>query len=351
MTVQQDVRAAGLRGLCGGAVHLPGDTSYDLARTPWNLAVDDHPAAVAYPGHPDEVAEVLCAAAAAGLSVAAQGTGHGAPPLSGRLVRRRAAAHVRDERDRHRPRPSHRARRRRRALGRPRGSSGAARPGGPAPVVPRRRRGRLLDRRRDRLVRATARAAVQRRHRCRAGARRRDVRPRHRRERARPLLGDPGRWHAARRRLRAGVPAAPDRVGGGGVAGVGLDGRRAGAAGVGRLVRRRHPRPPPRPSGCSPSPTTPRPPPSCAGDGWRSSTARSSATTSPPARSWPRCAPSRPRSTPSRGCLPRRWSGCTWTPRAPRPPTRAAPCSRACPALRWTPSSTRSAPVRAAASS
>ena len=85
MTVQQDVRAAGLRGLCGGAVHLPGDTAYDLARTPWNLAVDDRPAAVAYPGHPDEVAEVLCAAAAAGLSVAAQGTGHGAPPLSGRL--------------------------------------------------------------------------------------------------------------------------------------------------------------------------------------------------------------------------------------------------------------------------
>ena len=86
MTVRQDSRAVDLRGLCGGAVHLPGDAAYDLARAPWNLLVDDHPAAVAYPGHPEEVAEVLRAAAAAGLSVAAQGTGHGAPPLAGRLA-------------------------------------------------------------------------------------------------------------------------------------------------------------------------------------------------------------------------------------------------------------------------
>ncbi len=86
MTVQQDLRASGLRGLCGGAVHLPGDPAYDLARTPWNLMVDDRPAAVAYPADPDEVAEVVRAAAAAGLSVAAQGTGHGAPPLAGRLA-------------------------------------------------------------------------------------------------------------------------------------------------------------------------------------------------------------------------------------------------------------------------
>jgi FAD/FMN-containing dehydrogenase len=56
-----------------------------MARSPWNLQVHDHPAAVAYPAFPDEVAEVLRAAAAAGLRVAAQGTGHGAPPLEGRL--------------------------------------------------------------------------------------------------------------------------------------------------------------------------------------------------------------------------------------------------------------------------
>jgi FAD/FMN-containing dehydrogenase len=78
-------RAESLRGLCGGSVHLPGDPAYDLARSPWNLAVSEHPAAVVYPAFPDEVADVVHAAAAAGLSVAVQGTGHGAPPLEGRL--------------------------------------------------------------------------------------------------------------------------------------------------------------------------------------------------------------------------------------------------------------------------
>jgi FAD/FMN-containing dehydrogenase len=79
-------KAESLRGLCGGSVHLPGDPTYDMARTPWNLHAADHPAAVAYPAFPDEVADVLRAAAAAGLRVAVQGTGHGAPPLQGRLA-------------------------------------------------------------------------------------------------------------------------------------------------------------------------------------------------------------------------------------------------------------------------
>jgi FAD/FMN-containing dehydrogenase len=83
--VTERTRADLFRGLCGGAVHLPGDPAYDIARSPWNLQADDHPAAVVYPAFPDEVAEVLRAAAAAGLSVAPQGTGHGAPPLEGRL--------------------------------------------------------------------------------------------------------------------------------------------------------------------------------------------------------------------------------------------------------------------------
>lgn len=79
------VDAAPLRGLAGGAVHLPGDPLYDEARMPWNLQVDEHPAAVAYPGDPQEVARVVRAAAESGLRVAPQGTGHGAPPLAGRL--------------------------------------------------------------------------------------------------------------------------------------------------------------------------------------------------------------------------------------------------------------------------
>ncbi|GAA1762269.1 FAD-binding oxidoreductase [Agromyces humatus] len=74
-----------LRGLCGGAVHLPGDAAFDEVRVPWNLQVDASPAAVAYPAFPSEVAEVIRAAASVGLKVAPQGTGHGAPPLAGRL--------------------------------------------------------------------------------------------------------------------------------------------------------------------------------------------------------------------------------------------------------------------------
>ena len=79
-------------------MYLPGDPQYDEARRPWNLRADDHPAAVAYPAFPDEVAELVRAAAAAGLRIAPQGTGHGAPPLSGQLGRRRAAAHLGDDR-------------------------------------------------------------------------------------------------------------------------------------------------------------------------------------------------------------------------------------------------------------
>jgi hypothetical protein len=85
LTTAPPARAEALRGLCGGSVQLPGDPAYDMARSPWNLQVHDHPAAVCYPAYVEEVAEVLLAAAAAGLQVAPQGTGHGAPPLQGRL--------------------------------------------------------------------------------------------------------------------------------------------------------------------------------------------------------------------------------------------------------------------------
>ncbi len=84
MTIEStapDTRAALLRGLCGGAVHLPGDPGYDEARLPWNLAVEQRPAAVAYPASVDEVVAVVRAARRAGLRVAAQGTGHNAGPL------------------------------------------------------------------------------------------------------------------------------------------------------------------------------------------------------------------------------------------------------------------------------
>lgn len=73
--------ATSLRGLCGGSVLLPDDAGYEEARVPWNAAVDQRPAAVAYPADAHEVAAVMRSAARAGLRVAPQGTGHNAGPL------------------------------------------------------------------------------------------------------------------------------------------------------------------------------------------------------------------------------------------------------------------------------
>jgi hypothetical protein len=75
------IETSTLRGLLDGRMHLPGDPGYDAARTPWNVAVDQRPAAVAVPRTADEVVEVVRAATAAGLRVAPQSTGHGAGPL------------------------------------------------------------------------------------------------------------------------------------------------------------------------------------------------------------------------------------------------------------------------------
>src|SRR5699024_7239133 len=74
-------RATALRGLCNGAVSLPEDPAYDGARMPWNVAVDQRPAAVAYPANAEEVVSVVRAATRAGLRVAPQGTGHNPGPL------------------------------------------------------------------------------------------------------------------------------------------------------------------------------------------------------------------------------------------------------------------------------
>jgi FAD/FMN-containing dehydrogenase len=75
-----------LRGLCGDLVALPGEEAYAAARTPWNVAIDQRPAAVAVPRTADEVRLVVRAAAAVGLRVAPQGTGHGAQALGERSL-------------------------------------------------------------------------------------------------------------------------------------------------------------------------------------------------------------------------------------------------------------------------
>ena len=76
------VDATALRRLCGGQVYLPGDAGYDEARLPWSAAVDQRPAAVAYPRSATDVSEVVRAAAALGLRIAPQSTGHNAGPLA-----------------------------------------------------------------------------------------------------------------------------------------------------------------------------------------------------------------------------------------------------------------------------
>ena len=64
-----------------GKVMLPGDDGFDEARRAWNLAVDQRPAAIAFPESAAEVAAAVRYAAGHGLRVAAQGTGHNAGPL------------------------------------------------------------------------------------------------------------------------------------------------------------------------------------------------------------------------------------------------------------------------------
>ncbi len=58
-------RRAPCAGLLDGRVHLPGDPGYDAARLPWNVAVDQRPAAVAFPRTAAEVSAVVRVAAEA----------------------------------------------------------------------------------------------------------------------------------------------------------------------------------------------------------------------------------------------------------------------------------------------
>ena len=75
-----------LRARVTGDVVLPGDADWDAARLAWNLAVDQHPAMVALPETAADVAAIVSYAAAAGLRVAVQGTGHGAAARGGELA-------------------------------------------------------------------------------------------------------------------------------------------------------------------------------------------------------------------------------------------------------------------------
>ena len=66
-----------------GPVVLAGDPGWDDARAGFNLMLDQHPAAVAFPAHADDVAIAVAYARAAGLRVAPQATAHNQGPLGG----------------------------------------------------------------------------------------------------------------------------------------------------------------------------------------------------------------------------------------------------------------------------
>jgi UDP-N-acetylenolpyruvoylglucosamine reductase len=64
-----------------GKIVLPEHGAYDAARRAWNLAIDQRPAAVAFPESAQDVVGAARFAAEHGLRIAAQATGHNAGPL------------------------------------------------------------------------------------------------------------------------------------------------------------------------------------------------------------------------------------------------------------------------------
>ena len=71
----------GLADDLDGTLHHPGDPGWDEARAAWNLAVDQRPEAVVTARSVDDVRATVRAAAALGLRVAPQSTGHHASPM------------------------------------------------------------------------------------------------------------------------------------------------------------------------------------------------------------------------------------------------------------------------------
>jgi len=82
-----DLDLTALQERVTGRVHRPGEAGYTGLATPWNLAVSTSPAAVVEVVTAEDVSEALRFAAANGLPVAVQATGHGiASDLDGALL-------------------------------------------------------------------------------------------------------------------------------------------------------------------------------------------------------------------------------------------------------------------------
>nr|MBS1900995.1 FAD-binding oxidoreductase [Actinomycetota bacterium] len=81
-----------LPGRLDGSLLRAGDDGFDAARRPWNLSIDQLPAAVAAPAGLDDLRLILAAAREAGTPLAVQPSGHGASgDLSGAVIVRTAA--------------------------------------------------------------------------------------------------------------------------------------------------------------------------------------------------------------------------------------------------------------------
>lgn len=93
MTTQQS--SAGLSDLSRhlrGRLLLPGDPDWEHLRQPWNVRVDQRPAAIVEPEGADDMAATVAFAGRHGLRVNAQSTGHGAgADLSGTIMVRTSA--------------------------------------------------------------------------------------------------------------------------------------------------------------------------------------------------------------------------------------------------------------------
>jgi FAD/FMN-containing dehydrogenase len=76
-----NVDVATLRHAIRGSVLAPGDDGWDEARMPWNFAFDQQPALIVVPVNSADVQAIVRFAAANGLRVAPQGTGHGVASL------------------------------------------------------------------------------------------------------------------------------------------------------------------------------------------------------------------------------------------------------------------------------
>ncbi|MGF2949744.1 FAD-binding oxidoreductase [Microbacterium alcoholitolerans] len=85
MTLASTPDLTALRAVEG--LHFPGEPGYDHARLAWNLIADQHPTVIAVPESIDDVVRMVRAAADAGLRIAPQASGHGAPALDQEALR------------------------------------------------------------------------------------------------------------------------------------------------------------------------------------------------------------------------------------------------------------------------